>query len=544
MLNRRTPLLSIWILSICLMLTAPAPGQFQTVVEDDFSTHPVTYGDWTIEALKSVSTLPHYPALIGWDSANQNISAIWDAGKPSSVYGVNLGRTVTQADDFAFAFSFTLENVNNPSMQYFEIAVGLDDSLSTRTRCFDRSGKDFMDPKDPRRSKNIAEWAWVPTYDWGFGPSSYMIPTVCPDPGEEGDVFRNHLGMVLSTTALQPSHVYRVHQIYNAAAHTFTLTMLDNGVPITTEDVSTDVALESGDVFTMDRFTIKSYHNRYNFDDWVIEGTVDDVQVWVNGEEIVNEDFTANPGWSYVGLRDYGLPQKDLVSYDAAGERVEFTWDALRPSTALSYPTPQDVTDRDSFTFEFDLELTDINVNGDYFEISVGLHNAGDHLFDRSGKDFYDAGDPTRCKNIADWTWVPSYDWGYGPDSYIAPTLCPDPGQEGDIFLNHFGLVLTKTELQTGVLYHVRQAYDPATREMTLTMTADGQLVTTEDVTTSVEVPDDNHFTLNRFGPVSYYNRFAYVPGDWQVTGYIDNVRLDIFKYPGMAAAGTWEMYD
>jgi len=514
--------------------------------QDDFTSNPLTSSSWVFKGLNSVNTQPAYPPLMSWDAASSAILVTWDQSKPSSSYGIPLGCTVTEQDDFSFSFVLRLDSVTNPVGDYFEIAVGLDDSSSTRTRAFDRSGKDFFDPADPRRCKNIVEWNWVPRYSvWGGGEASYIIPTICPDPGAGGDIFRNHFGMVSTMTELQPGHVYEITQTYKAAARTFSLAMRDNGTSVTTEDVTTSVTLAPSDTFTVDRFGIRSYHNRYAWGSWEVKGRVDDARVIVNGETVVSDDFPSDPSgaWKYEGLREYGLPQPDLAAYDPAHKRLAFTWDANRPCTALSHKLAAPVTDLDNFAFEFDLELSKVDVNGEFFEIAFGLHNSADHLFDRGGKNFSDPNDPTRCKNIADWNWVPRASlWGGGTVSYIMSALCPDPGTGPDIFLGHWGYVSSTTELTTGTLYHVRQEYRAATREFSLTMTAGGTPIQTEDVTTAIQVPAGEHFRMNCVGPVSYFNSWAFLPGDWKVSGWIDNVRFEQWR-PEAAARPEWQLY-
>jgi hypothetical protein len=521
---------------VALFLSLPrAEASWEPFFQDDFSSNPLASPQWTLKRLNSIDVTPAYPALIEWSAAEHNLAVEWDSSKPSSIYAISLGRTLTESDSFSFSFDLALSGIENPNDDFFEIAVGMDDSTATRTRAFNRQGQTFGDPADTRRCVNIADWGYVLPNTWGHR----VFPTICPQPG---DSFRNNY-LFSGNTQLQTGHTYRVAQTYDGAKREFSLAMTDNGAPMPGEDVTTTVSLLPADTFAIDRFAVKSYYDEWSLGGWRAEGTIDNVVVRIGGDTVVDEDFSTDPSsrWTYTGLRDYNPPDTSLASYDAAGGRVEFTWDAARSNTALVHALPTELTDETSFAFEFDLELAEIDVNGDFFQIALGLRNGAVHNFDRSGPPFGDPGSPISARDVVEWSYFPEYDFGYGPQSCVMSTIVAKPGTGYSDFINHQTLASPATTLSTGVVYHVRQEYNSGTRRLTQTMTADGSAVVNADVTYAIEVPESKHFSVDSFGPVSYHNTFAWVPGDWRVRGYIDNVRLDMFA----ASAGeAWILYE
>ncbi|MBN1865917.1 hypothetical protein JW916_01375 [Candidatus Sumerlaeota bacterium] len=519
-----------------LALTAPrAQASWEPLFEDDFSSNPLTSAQWTLKRLNSIDDTPASPALFSWSAPEHCLNARWDSSNQSSLYAVPLGRTLTESDSFSFSFDLVLSSVSNPNDDFFQIAVGMDDSTATRTRAFNRQGATFGDPADTRRCVNIADWSYVPPNTWGHR----VFPTICPQPG---DTFRNNY-LFTGNTELRTAHTYRVEQTYDGVRREFSLKMTDDGTTMTTEDVTTTVSLYPADTFAVDRFAVKSYYDEWSLGGWRVEGTIDNIVVTIHGETVVNEDFSTDPSarWVCAGLRDYNPPDASLVAYHASEGRVAFTWDAARSCTALSHALATDLTDASRFAFEFDLELTEIDVNGDFFQIALGMHNGALHNFDRGGPPWSDPGSPISASDVVDWAYYPEYDFGFGPESCVMSTIVVEPGVGYGDFLNHQTLASPKTALSTGVVYRVRQEYDPYSREFTQTMTADGSPVSNADATYTIVVPEDKHFRVNRFGPVSYHNTYAWVPGAWRVRGTIDNVRLETFA---ASAREAWRLYE
>lgn len=87
-----------------------------------------------------------------------------------------------------------------------------------------------------------------------------------------------------------------------------------------------------------------------------------------------SDNFTVNPlnnGWSVFG--DTNLFQWDSTNHDMA-----VTWDSSQPNSYFYHPLGANLTTNSSFSFSFDLTLSDAQIEAGTFELAVGLLNYAD----------------------------------------------------------------------------------------------------------------------------------------------------------------------
>jgi hypothetical protein len=88
----------------------------------------------------------------------------------------------------------------------------------------------------------------------------------------------------------------------------------------------------------------------------------------------ISDNFTANPltnGWSVCG-------DTNLFQWDSTNHNMAVTWDSSQPNSYFYHPLGTNLTTNSSFSFSFDLTLSDAQIEAGTFELAVGLLNFAD----------------------------------------------------------------------------------------------------------------------------------------------------------------------
>lgn len=87
-----------------------------------------------------------------------------------------------------------------------------------------------------------------------------------------------------------------------------------------------------------------------------------------------SDNFTVNPltnGWSVFG-------DTNLFQWDSTNHNLAVTWDSSQPNSYFCHPLGINLTTNSSFSFSFDLTLSDAQIEAGTFELAVGLLNFAD----------------------------------------------------------------------------------------------------------------------------------------------------------------------
>jgi len=252
------------------------------------------------------------------------------------------------------------------------------------------------------------------------------------------------------------------------------------------------------------------------------------------------EDFSSDPslnGWSYSGINTGEVPtDPQLFVWNESQQRLDFTLNAGKSENSVFIKMLNGVVDQnDSFEFSFKFYLTSLTVDTNdwpFFQMAVGLRNTeipAGRVWDRGGKSMFDPDDDRICIDIVEWNHIPN------DPAFMFPTIVT----KDEAYHNNY--LTPGTALTTGVLYEITHIYQGG--ELTLSMTADGVLITTADVTTPVTiyVGSGDQFECNAFAVNNYFNRWdGNSTPDFVAEGWIDDIE---FVYTP-ASADNWQVYE
>jgi len=224
------------------------------------------------------------------------------------------------------------------------------------------------------------------------------------------------------------------------------------------------------------------------------------------------EPFTTNPlsnGW--VNSDTTGL----TWAWDSSNGKLISKWDSLDPMAHYSRSVELGTTiDQDqSFNFDFDVTFSRFSV-GSYsnFPLAIGLYNSASSL--------------NRSADIVEWDYYLGTDDTYGGPNYAGYSVISKTGGYSNSS-GAYTFITPAYTLSTGVLYHVAISYNGATKQMNLTMTANGSSFGSFP---TIDLTGVN-FEVDRVGiqnwtddtPVGWGGPMAY-----QADGVVDNIQLSV----------------
>jgi hypothetical protein len=183
--------------------------------------------------------------------------------------------------------------------------------------------------------------------------------------------------------------------------------------------------------------------------------------------QTVTEDFATDPtsrGWQAHG-------NTNLFHWDAAGQRLEVTWDTANPHSFFALPLATRLTTTDDFAVEFDLRLDEIHGGAranrpGAMPLSVGFLNLSRAL---TNNYLRGAG---RARDTLEFTWFPTGELpGFG---LVDPTVSAITWDSAGKVAASFTFPV---EPATNTTFRVRLAYQAATRTVTTVLTADGAAI-------------------------------------------------------------------
>jgi hypothetical protein len=183
--------------------------------------------------------------------------------------------------------------------------------------------------------------------------------------------------------------------------------------------------------------------------------------------QTVTEDFATDPtsrGWKSHG-------NTNLFRWDAAGQRLEVTWDTANPHSFFALPLATRLTTTDDFAVEFDLRLDEIHGGAranrpGAMPLSVGFLNLSRAL---TNNYLRGAG---RARDTLEFTWFPTGELpGFG---LVDPTVSAITWDSAGKVAASFTFPV---EPATNTTFRVRLAYQAATRTVTTVLTADGAAI-------------------------------------------------------------------
>lgn len=203
-------------------------------IEESFNTDPTARG-WRTWGDGS---------LFVWDASEQQLGVTWDSSRTNSFFALPLPSTLTDSDDFRFAFDLTLQShavgVQPGQSGTFQIAAGMVRREDVLAPGYSRGS--FPGPR------NTVEWTW---FGEAGAVSSSISPVVIPSDG------RLPWGYADSYVTLEPGHRYRFEMAYSATDRTARMSMNTDGLP---GPQLMDVVLPARFTrFQVDAFAISSY---------------------------------------------------------------------------------------------------------------------------------------------------------------------------------------------------------------------------------------------------------------------------------------------
>lgn len=228
----------------------------------------------------------------------------------------------------------------------------------------------------------------------------------------------------------------------------------------------------------------------------------------------VLDDFSSDPfarGWQRLG-------EGDLFGWDAAGERLQVTWDSSRSNSACIIPLSTSLARTDDFEFSVDLTLEDIAIglNEDQsftFQLAIGWISVAD----------FSRGEFRRGTGHDAWNVV---EFDYFPDSGFGPTISPVAlSMNRQWFWQPMTVGVT---LEINRAYRIRMAFDAQQQEIRTELMVDGQ--PGPEVKTVRAPAGFTDFRLDAFGILSYSDAGA--DGSIRAHGVLDNLVLQFPEAP------------
>ena len=293
----------------CLLWNQIAAG---AMLREDFSSDPLQRG-WQIFGDSS---------LFQWNSAAQVLAVTWDSSHTNSFFHLPLGRMLSTADDFSFAFDLRLQDIRAGSTpgksNEFEIAVGLiNRATATKTNSFRGAGQ------SPNYGvQNVVEFDYFP--DAGFGDT--LATTVI---STNNRIFPAHNFPL----TLRAGDWHRFTITYSAADQTVRTTATRNGMPFGMPPQNTlgSVSLADRPDFQVDAFSVTSYSDAVQvgppaFQGSVLaHGAVDNIELSLpdspvrdlrlrRGSEGWETVFEGVAGWTFALRRSLDLHGWEIIA--------------------------------------------------------------------------------------------------------------------------------------------------------------------------------------------------------------------------------------
>ena len=174
------------------------------------------------------------------------------------------------------------------------------------------------------------------------------------------------------------------------------------------------------------------------------------------------DDFQANPlanGWNYTGLAPA------LFGWNSTLGKINAEWNSGATTSQLSHPVDFGLAlnQNQSFSMQFDVNFSQFSVGTfSNYPLSIGLFNSTNSL--------------NRSANIIEWSYYLGTDSTYGGPNYAGFSVISKTGGYSNCS-GAYTFITPAYTLQTAVIYHVQLSYNAASKQMTLTMTANGSHV-------------------------------------------------------------------
>lgn len=228
------------------------------VVREDFSNPPSGHG-WRVAG---------DPSHFAWDAGAGRVGVTWDSSRPNAFFLRPLGTILTRAEDFRFAATLVLDEIQTASPDAtFQLALGLLRESDTRATNFFR-GAGVNPAWGPR---NLIEFDYFPA-------SRAITPTF-----SAVAVATNNLRWATANLfpfELTTGNRYRLALAYTAADRTLRLTVERDGEPWCDGSVRLDDRF--GD-FRVDAFSVTSYSGDHQPAGYggqlVARGWLDDLEI-------------------------------------------------------------------------------------------------------------------------------------------------------------------------------------------------------------------------------------------------------------------------
>jgi hypothetical protein len=177
----------------------------------------------------------------------------------------------------------------------------------------------------------------------------------------------------------------------------------------------------------------------------------------------LTENFSANPlqnGWQIFG-------DTNLFQWDSTNQNLDVTWDSSQPNSYFYHPLGTILTIDDTFSVQFDLQLSTATAAGPYgFELAVGLLN----FSDATNADF--SRPVGNTPNLFEFDYFP--DVGFGPtlSAVLADMTVSDTN------MNDFYFIYDSLPMDNGVTYHVSITHFDGETNISGEVWTDGQIYT------------------------------------------------------------------
>jgi hypothetical protein len=173
------------------------------------------------------------------------------------------------------------------------------------------------------------------------------------------------------------------------------------------------------------------------------------------------ENFATDPlqnGWQIFG-------DASLFQWDSTNQVLDVTWDSSQPNSYYYHPLGTVLTVDNSFSIEFDLQLSNAVATGENgYQLGLGLFN----FSDATNADFSRPLGVT--PNLFEYDYYP--DVGYGPT--ISGTL--SDMNESAINWYYFDYIDDILPMDNGVAYHVILTHDAGSTNLSGEVLSDGQI--------------------------------------------------------------------
>ncbi len=227
---------------------------------------------------------------------------------------------------------------------------------------------------------------------------------------------------------------------------------------------------------------------------------------------VFTENFANDPAqhdWKSSG-------ETSLFHWNSTNQNLEVTWDSSKTNSYFYHPLGTVLARDDSFTFSFDLRLSDIAIGttpgkSDTFQIAVGLINIRN-----AAQSNYVRGAFGGPSNLMEFLYYPDSGWG----ATISSTMIDRTATNWV-----YGFILD--ELTPGDLFHVNINYDRFDQTFYTSVTRNGQFLGSSSAWLGTNFID---FRVDAFS-ISSYSDAGQPPdfaGSVLAHGTIDNIAITL----------------